>query len=73
MATPLVSHVLRMLIMENKKKNLVLATRHRALSFGMQHNLEDLYQIYLNYATGSKKSLPQESPCFTYAYIGSSN
>ena len=36
--------------------------RHRALIFGMKHNLVDLYQVCSNYAPGVT--------CFTKAYIG---
>ena len=38
-------------------------TRPRALIFGMQHQLADLYQFYSNYAPGAKSG--PRFTCFT--------
>ena len=42
----------------------------RALIFGMQHHLVDLYQVCSNYAPGAKNGPATGVKCFTWAYIG---
>ena len=56
---------------ENHKKIFLFeTTRPRALIFGMEHHLVNLYQVFSNYRPGAKNGPSPGVTCFTEAYIG---
>ena len=63
---PQVSYVLLRLIWGKHEKIFLSETlRPRALIFGMQHHLVDLYQVYSNYDPGAKNGSAPGVICFT--------
>ena len=71
MAPPWRSHSLHRLMLGKHGKIFLSETiRPRALIFGMQHHLVDLYQTCSNFTPGAKNGPAPGVTCFTKAYIG---
>ena len=55
---------------QHEKIFLSETTRPRALNFGMNYHLVNLYQVCSNYIPRAKNGPALEVTCFTYAFIG---